>query len=314
MENKARYGIVGAFLIIFATALAMFLLWQARYNSKSEDLAEYRVYTKESIFGLNENSFVLYKGLNIGFVDKLRIDPENHEQIEIILKISNPNVIKTDSYAVIQSQGISGNKNIEINGGSKESDFLKSSSGNFAVIPLKLSFLDQISNDAQGITQKVDSALYKANNLLNEKNLKNIESILENLNKASNNFNDLVKNINSTVDKSLASNLQNIENITVKLDSLLQNNIPKTMEGIDSFTSSWGELSKDLKVFVNNDLKKLVNNIDSSVEGANNIDDVLMNIQGTMQNINNTLNELNENGGNMIFNTRDIKYGPGENR
>lgn len=314
MENKARYTLVGVFVIIFVIAMSAFLLWQARYNAENGNALEYRVYTKESIAGLNENSFVQYKGLNIGYVEAIGIDPKNNEQIEITLKISTPEIIKRDSYAVIQSQGITGNKNVEINGGTNDSEILPVPKGGSAVIPLKLSFLDRISNDAQGITQKVDMTLTKANRLLDEKNLRNIERILENLNKASSNFNELVLNLNHTVNRDLAANLNTIEQITAKLDKLLDKNVPRTLEGIDGFTSQWSGLSKEIELFLNEDMKKLVKNVNNSLEGANNIDEVLLGLQNTLQRVDGTLDEFNENGGNMIFNTRDIKYGPGEDR
>ncbi len=312
MENKARYTIVGLFLIIFITAAAAFLLWQARYNIEHETVREYRIYSKESIGGLNENSFVQYKGLNIGVVETMRINPKNLEEIEIILKINEPQIIKEDSYALIQSQGITGNKNVEINGGSEDAKVLEPSSAPYAVIPLKLSFLDKISSDAKNITQKVDGALSRANTLLDEKNLKNIETILENLSKTTASLTELVKKLNGTVEGSLERNLENMEEMTAKMNILLEKNVPATLKGVESFTKQWGDLSKELGVFIQNDVKMLVKKADSSLDAANNIDEVLLNLETTLEKVDNTLDGFNENGGNMIFNTREIQYGPGE--
>ncbi len=312
MENKARYTLVGLFLLIFITACAAFLLWQARYNVEDENVREYRIYSKESIAGLNENSFVQYKGLNIGVVETMRIDPKNLEQIEIILKIDEPQIIKEDSYALIQSQGITGNKNVEINGGSESSKPLSAGDAPYAVIPLKLSFLDKISSDAKNITQKVDGALSRANMLLDEKNLKNIETILENLSKTTANFNKLVAKLNGTVEQSLEKNMKNMEIMTQRMNLLLEKDVPLTLEGVNSFTKQWGDLSKELGKFVQNDLKNLVEKADTSLDGANNIDGVLINLENTLKKVDNTLDGLKENGGNMIFNTREMQYGPGE--
>lgn len=296
MENKARYTVVGLFLIVFTVCLTAFLLWQARYSINDEKTFQYRIYTKESVSGLSKNSFVLYKGLDIGFVQSLQIDPKNNEQIEITLKITNPNVIKTDSYAIIQSQGITGNKSVEISGGTKESSVLKPLKNGFAVIPVKVSFMDQITNDAKNITQKVNSALLKANNLLNEKNLKNIENLIENLNHSTKNFNQLIENMNSLVSDNL------------------QNNLPKTLKGIDDLTYNWSKLSNDISVFIKKDLKNISTRLNNTIDGTGNIEQTILNLQNTMDKINGTLDNLNEDGGSMLFNTRDLKYGPGENR
>lgn len=314
MENKARYTIVGLFLILFTICLTVFLLWQARYSINDTKIVEYRVYTKESVSGLNVNSFVLYKGLDIGFVESLQIDPKNNEQIQIKLKITNPDVIKTDSYAIIQSQGITGNKSVEISGGSKDAKVLKPLENDYAVIPLKTSFMDQITNDAKNITQKVNSALVKTNKLLNDQNLKNIEKLIGNLTKTSHNFNELITSMNSVVNNNLQKNLKSIESLTVRLDSVFEKSVPKTLDGIDQFTANWSNLSIELNSFLQKDLKNLTKNLNSSIEGTNNIEQTVNHLQNTMEQIENTLDGFNENGGNMIFNTRDIKYGPGENR
>lgn len=145
MENKARYTVVGLFVLIFTVAMIAFILWLARYDVKEISAKEFRVYSKISIAGLNENSIVEYKGLDIGTVDKIQVDPKNLEQIEIILKITKPEVIKADSYVLIQSQGVTGNKIIEIEGGTKEAKALVPKDDSYIVLPLKKIFFRQIN-------------------------------------------------------------------------------------------------------------------------------------------------------------------------
>ena len=96
------------------------------------------------------------------------------------------------------------------------------------------------------------------------------------------------------------------------MNILLEKNVPATLKGVESFTKQWGDLSKELGVFIQNDVKMLVKKADSSLDAANNIDEVLLNLETTLEKVDNTLDGFNENGGNMIFNTREIQYGPGE--
>lgn len=342
MENKARYTLVGLFILILGVSAVSFVLWQARYGLKDITSFEYRLYSKESIAGLNENSFVEYKGLNIGVIETIRIDPTNIERIEIILKITKPQIIKTDSYAVIQSQGITGNKRIQITGGTSDADILKSTNGDFAVIPIHGSFIDNIATNAQNIAVKIDKLLTKIDKLVNKQSIDNINDVISNANKASQNFTLLlneqnIKNINSSMEnidkilknftllvneqniKNINSSISNIDKASQNFDSLVSDmngivktNIPNTFENIDTLTKNYSSLSNKIKQLIDKDISKLVNNADNTLKSTQNINDVISKLEDTIEKVDNTLDTLNENGGDLIFKVRDENYGPGE--
>lgn len=290
MENKARYTLVGLFIIVFLVSLVAFILWQTKYNFKDAQSYEYRLYTQNSVAGLNKNSFVEYKGLNVGIVKEIRIDPKNLQQIEIILKIDNPSMIKENSFATIQSQGITGNKNIEIGGGTADAKDLLPAKDSFEKLPLEQSFFDNLTASAQDITQNINLTLYQINKLLKDSNIKNIDSLLSNLEKNSNNF-------NKTLDK---------------LNTILDTNAPNTLANIDTLTKEWSGLSQDIKEFINDDIGELVKKANVTLDSTSNLEDIFLNIDNTIEKIDETLDNINENGGDIIFKTRDIKYGPQE--
>jgi phospholipid/cholesterol/gamma-HCH transport system substrate-binding protein len=290
LENKARYTLVGLFIIVFLVSLVAFILWQTKYNFKDAQSYEYRLYTQNSVAGLNKNSFVEYKGLNIGIVSDIRIDPENLQQIEIVLKIDNPSMIKENSFATIQSQGITGNKNIEIGGGTAAAKDLLPQKNSYEKLPLEQSFLDNLTASAQDITQNINLTLYQINKLLKDSNIKHIDSLLSNLEKNSNNF-------NKTLDK---------------LNTILDTNVPNTLANIDTLTKEWSRLSQDIRELVNKDITKLIHRANTTLDSTTHLEDIFLNIEHTIEKVDSTLDNLNENGGDIIFKTRDIKYGPQE--
>jgi phospholipid/cholesterol/gamma-HCH transport system substrate-binding protein len=290
LENKARYTLVGLFIIVFLLSLITFILWQAKYNFKDTKAYEYRLYTKSSVAGLNKNSFVEYKGLNIGIVEDIRINQKNLQEIEIILKINNPTMIKTDSFATIQSQGITGNKNVEIGGGSIDAQNLLPKNDEFAILSLEQSFFDNLTASAHDITQNINLTLYQLNKLLKDSNIKHIDNLLLSLHKNSENFNTTIE----------------------KFNRLLETNAPNTLANIDTLTKEWTGLSKELKELINNDITKLINKANTTIDSTSNLEDIFLNIENTIEKVDSTLDNLNENGGDIIFKTRDIKYGPQE--
>jgi len=307
LENKARYTLVGLFIIVFLLSLITFILWQTKYNFQDTKSYQYRLYTQNSVDGLNKNSFVKYKGLNIGIIKDIRINPKNLQQIEIILKIDNPTMIKENSFATIQSQGITGNKNIEIAGGTIDAKNLLPEKNSFKILHLKQSFLDHLTKNAQDITQNVNVTLNQINKLLKDSNIQHIDGLLTSLENNSNNFNTTIK----------------------KLDTILEKNTPNTLSNIDKLTKEWTGLSKEIKNLLNNDVIKLMDKTNSTLDNTSHLEDSFVGIKNTLDNtlekvditldnlndkIDTTLDNLNENGGNLLFKTRDIKYGPQERK
>lgn len=290
MENKARYTLVGLFIIVFLLSLVAFILWQTKYNFKDAQSYEYRLYTQDSVAGLNKNSFVEYKGLNIGIVEDIRINPKNLQQIEIVLKIDNPTMIKENSFATIQSQGITGNKNVEISGGTADAKDMLPKKDSFEILHLEQSFFDNLTASAHDVTQNINLTLYQINKLLKDSNIQHIDGLLTNLEKNSNQF-------NTTLDK---------------LNILLETNAPNTLANIDTLTKEWTTLSQEIKELINKDINTLISKANTTLDSTSNLEDIFLNIEHTIEKVDTTLDNLNENGGDIIFKTRDIKYGPQE--
>lgn len=313
MENKARYTVVGLFVLIFTIALIVFILWLARYDIKGINSKEYRLYSKTSIAGLNINSSIKYKGLDIGTVNQIQINPKNLEEIEIILKITKPEVIKIDSFAIVQSQGVTGNKIIEIDGGTNDAIILEVKENSFARIPLKQSFLDKLTSSAENISLQVETILSRFEKLLNEKNIKNIDGILTNTKDSTKNLDELLLKVNDLVENSVNKTLLNINNMTKSIDEVVKKDISQAVKKIEKVSSGINLLSEDIRVIVNKDVKNLIKELEKTTTSAQGIDKILYQLENTLDKIDTTVEEFNTNGGDMIFKTREVKYGPGEN-
>jgi len=312
LENKARYTVVGLFVLVFTISMVLFILWLARYDIEEINAKEYRLYSKSSIGGLNKNSIVEYKGLDIGIVEKIQINPKNLEEIEIILKITKPEVVKENSFAIVQSQGVTGNKIIEIDGGTVDSKLLEEKDSSYAVIPLKKSFLDKITSSAGNISEQVESILKRFEKLLNEKNLNNIDTILSNTNKSTKDFDSMLLKVNKLIDSSLIETLNNVNKMTSSIDNVVKNDISKTVNNVDKLSKNLNVLAKDIQSIVNSDVKILIKELQKTATSSQDIDKVLNELENTLEKIDSTVDEFSKNGGDMIFKTRQVTYGPGE--
>jgi phospholipid/cholesterol/gamma-HCH transport system substrate-binding protein len=144
MEPKVSYVWVGAFVVLFGAVLIVIVLWLVR-GGPHRIYRSYYAYFGESVSGLNEDSVVKYKGINVGRVRNMRLDPENPERVRLVLDIAEGTPIKEDTVASVASQGIAGLAFLELGGGARDSPPLTPLPGQpYPVIKIKPSLpLDQ---------------------------------------------------------------------------------------------------------------------------------------------------------------------------
>lgn len=123
MEIRARYVIVGFFVIGLSLALIMAFLWLAsRQNDR--DSAYYDILFSEDVTGLQIGGVVRYRGVEVGRVDNVRIDPNQIDKVRVTIKIASSTPLYEDSTASLESQGITGIAYILLQGGSADKKLL----------------------------------------------------------------------------------------------------------------------------------------------------------------------------------------------
>ena len=96
MESKVNYTIVGFFVVALTTAVLIFAYWLTKsYGEQAYDT--YYVHLSESVAGLNTDATVKYRGVDVGTVVSISLNPKNPEQVELVLNINQDTPIKTDT-------------------------------------------------------------------------------------------------------------------------------------------------------------------------------------------------------------------------
>ena len=174
METRANYVLIGAFTLVASIALLAFALWAAKYSS-DRSWNEFDVIFREPVTGLSEGSSVQYNGIAVGTVDNLQLAPEDPRQVIARLRIQANAPVKTDTRARMSMTSLTGSPIIQLTGGSPEAPLLTSvDRDQVPVIQTEASALQNISDTANRLVERLDK-------VLSEENVARIANTLENI-------------------------------------------------------------------------------------------------------------------------------------
>jgi phospholipid/cholesterol/gamma-HCH transport system substrate-binding protein len=182
METKVNYALVGAFVLVLGAALIAGVLWLASGGGFREQPTLYLALVGESVAGLNLNAPVKYRGVDVGKVRDIRLDPDNPEQVRLVFAIDRGTPIKEDTEAVLKTQGLTGIAFVELGGGTLASPPLRPSApGELPVIRTKPSLAARLENVLTTVLAKLDSTSDNVNKILSADNLASFKSMLADL-------------------------------------------------------------------------------------------------------------------------------------
>ena len=292
MESKVNYTVVGLFIVLFSIGITVFVLWLENYGAK-EDFRYYKTYMSESVSGLGRDSSVKYRGVDVGTVETIQINPNNSEEVEILLKVKKETPIKTDMVARLKFYGLTGLAFVEIEGGSKESPLMKSENDEIPIIKSAPSAYTRLNDLLPDIAENLSTALVKIDILLNENNLANIQQSVENI-------------------KEISLYLKNYED---EIDILLNN----------STTASEKVVLLVNKVADSADaIKQMANGIEKSIQQGDynlremssdtfvNTNELLKQIQNLTVELEEVVSSIQSNPREFFFKQTTPKLGPGE--
>ncbi|MCW2243464.1 MlaD family protein [Azospirillum canadense] len=193
METRASYILVGSFVLAILAGLFVFTVWVAKVQLE-ETRQPYYIYFTGSVTGLQEGSPVRYRGIPVGTVTDIRLDPNDVSRVRVTIEVQEGTPIKTDSIASLEVQGITGGAYIQISGGTELSELLRTAhDSGVPVIPSRPSsltvFVDaapQLLNRALDLTNRMADLLTPQNQAAIADILQSTRTLTAELAKASN--------------------------------------------------------------------------------------------------------------------------------
>ncbi len=206
MTTKNTYIRIGVFVVTLTTALIWGTLWLSAGGAPGE-FDFYTTYMNESVSGLSPDAALTYRGVNVGKVREITIDPNNPNRVRLLLQVKHGVPIKKDTEATLAMQGLTGLATIDLLGGSPDSPPLTMTEGEpYPVIPNRPSLLVRLDSVVSDLLGNLITMSRKVNEMLDDDNrthiaqtLAHVESITGTLAGESNRLGEIVNDVEATM-------------------------------------------------------------------------------------------------------------------
>lgn len=309
MESKVSYTLVGLFVIIFGIGFVFAVLWLA-YGTQSETYDIYRVYVHESVAGLNPKAAVRYRGVDVGQVESIRLDPKDPRRVILTLKIQRSAPIRQDTVATLKIQGLTGLATVELSGGSPDSPPLKAKPGEpYPVIKSTPSLVQRLDDAFNEVIGAVDTMSGKLDRLLSPDNQQAVSQILTNLATVTGTLAAHTQDIDDAL-QGTAETLRNSARASAELNKLLVR-LQASVVSVDATTAAITKTSHDLDKVVVSSRQNLRQLVQRTAPSLNSLILQMSQLTDTIQQF---VQAIDRNPQMLLLGKPAARLGPGERR
>jgi phospholipid/cholesterol/gamma-HCH transport system substrate-binding protein len=236
MEIRASYLVVGAAVLALLAGLAAFSVWLVRADV-DQNTARYEIAFEGSVSGLPPGGQVLYRGIPVGRVAEIRIDPDNVENVLVAVDIERNTPIKEDTVATLEFQGLTGIAYVQLRGGTQGSARLDPDAEPSPRIASRRSALERVFDSTPELLAQAVALVGRLSLLLTDENLEAVAGIL-----------------------------RNVETVTATL-AARSDTIDTALAGAAEMTGAVRDTSTEVRSLAS-DLRQLTGRVDSQVAGV----------------------------------------------
>lgn len=299
MENQANYTLVGAFVLALVAALFIGLFYLAKIQF-GRPTQPYYIFFTGSVTGLVEGSPARYRGVAVGSVSDIRIDPTNVERVRVTIEVPTETPIKTDSVASLEPVGVTGGVYVEIAGGSREAPLLKDVAVGVPVIPSRSSAITTLLEEGPKLLTNLVGLSDRISGFMTEENQRSVAQILNNLATASGDITQLTKELRQTTNRlgNETSTLLNNANKVVVDAGTISGDVARTAEELRKLTQSLHKTSDEIGQMVAENRAPIRDFTGSALSDINSLISELQDLSNSLARIS---NRIERDPSNFLF-------------
>lgn len=185
MESRAFALITGLFVLGITACIVLWAQWLARTPLER---TPYRVVSLVPVAGLNPEAQVRYRGMGVGRVASIGLDAKDPRRILVNIEVDDNIPINRSTYAQLGMEGITGIAYVHLLDDYSNRQPAPKGPDGLAELPLKPSFFDSLSDNAEGAVRDARALMASLNELMTPENRKRIAATLASLDKITTNL------------------------------------------------------------------------------------------------------------------------------
>jgi phospholipid/cholesterol/gamma-HCH transport system substrate-binding protein len=193
MENKAHALAAGFFTIFLGIALALIGVWFSKGEIPSRN---YVLFTTGSVTGLKTEAPVRYRGVDVGRVSAVKLEPGNTGRVQIEIGVQADTPVTAGTYAQLGFQGVTGIAYVQLNDDGKSQGKLVAEAGKPAQIRMKPSLLD----DSESLFTSVSELAEKLGKLIDGDTQEKVRNALAGIEQVTQRAGAVAKKVEPAID------------------------------------------------------------------------------------------------------------------
>ena len=181
MENKSHALAAGIFVLLLLSLLIALAVWLTR---DSRQLRIYELSSTEAVSGLQAQASVRFKGVNVGKVTAIGLDPQTRGQVLIRIAIDERTPITGSTFATLGFQGVTGLAFVQLDDSGESTASIDAGAQAPARIPMRPGLLSKLSDRGVNILAQLDETARRVNLLLAPANQQYLMAALASLDQA----------------------------------------------------------------------------------------------------------------------------------
>jgi phospholipid/cholesterol/gamma-HCH transport system substrate-binding protein len=315
VENRSHALFAGLFLLFLGASVVAALWW---FSGRQEETRRYVVETRSNVTGLNAQAQVRYRGIRVGRVESIRLDPTDvgRTLIEISLPANIP--VTRGTIARLGHQGVTGIAHVLLEDDGRDTHPLSSDGGKDARIAMQDSLVQELADVGGDVLRQTRDLLANANELLRPENRQAMTRALAGVD-------DLLRPENREAVTRALGNIeagsQHVREVGERLQEAFDQWLdPQSVRRIDSVLGHTERTVAQAALFFA-EARGLVARLDAALGDVNSggvstlalrLNRLTGEFASTTQQLNRILQMLEESPQSLIFGRRDSAPGPGE--
>ena len=309
MENRTYAIAVGLFTLLLGFALVFSYWWLA---GARQSIVEYVVVSKLPVTGLSVESAVKFRGVEVGKVTKIALDPQTKTNIYINIQIVESLQLSTATFAELRMQGITGLAYIDLNDISTTAPRLKAGGH----VPLQPSMIDKLVERGPMLISQIETLLKTSNEaadttnkFLNKIDGEKLNKTLANLERAADKLEPMLGSVTTAANK--ISGMASEKNQLQLTQTLLS--VQRTADDARPVLVELDDTAKEFKGMAR-EIKQSAGQLSATLESETlpQLHQLTQSLNRDVSHFGRLIDMLEDNPQSLIFGNPEAMPGPGE--